>query len=357
MVKQNKQFKVLGIMSGTSLDGVDLCLCKFELHGNAWNFQLLEAETIPYSKTWIEKLKNIENDRADRLIQLHFEYGHYLGNLAQQFIGRTDHKVDLISSHGHTIFHQVEKGFTFQLGHGASIAASSNFPVASDFRSMDVALKGQGAPLVPFGDRLLFSEYDCCINLGGICNLSYEENGLRKAYDICPFNMVLNHLMQKEFNLPFDEDGRKSAEGAFNKTLFDHLNQFEYYQLNPPKSLGKEWVFKKVIPLLEKSELPIKDLLHTFSLHIVHQLNLAVKKINKNPSILITGGGVKNKFIIQKLQKENENIKIPELNLIDFKEAIIFSFLGLKRFLRQINTISSATGSTKDSCGGTIFYP
>jgi anhydro-N-acetylmuramic acid kinase len=145
----------LGIMSGTSLDGVDLALCRFKENKGIWKYDILDAFTIPYTSNWESKLRSAHRLNVQDFLLLHNEYGKYIGNLAKQFLEKKP-SPDIISSHGHTIFHQPDKGFTFQLGNGAAIAATANISTVSDFRSLDVALGGQGAPLVPVGDKLLF---------------------------------------------------------------------------------------------------------------------------------------------------------------------------------------------------------
>ncbi len=353
MNKQNKSHRVLGIMSGTSLDGLDFCLSDFYFQNNQWNFTIIEATTFNYSKQWETKLKEAENLSGEKLIQLHFEYGKYIGDKAREFIDQFQLKTDLIASHGHTIFHQIDKGFTFQLGHGASIAAASTLTTVSDFRSLDVALGGQGAPLVPFGEKALFPNHSIFMNFGGICNITFVEGDKISAFDICPFNMVLNFICQKEFNTYFDKGGKISQSGKLNSELLKKLNALNYYHQKPPKSLGKEWVYKEVIPLLNESNVSPTDQLFTFSQHIADQIHKAISSTKKE--VLITGGGAKNQFILDLLQAKKIKLQVPEEKIIDFKEALIFGFLGLKRFLNETNTLKSVTGSSKDNSGGTIF--
>ncbi|MBL4707392.1 MAG: anhydro-N-acetylmuramic acid kinase [Flavobacteriales bacterium] len=344
-------------MSGTSLDGIDLCLVNFKRVNKAWSFEILKAETIPYTKEWLYELKKAESCFGNKLIQLDFEYGKLLGETAVHFLEKHSIEADSIASHGHTIFHQIENGLTFQLGHGAALAAASNLLSISDFRSLDVALGGQGAPLVPYGDQELFSEFDCCINLGGIANLSFEKKGTRLAFDICACNMILNHLMREHFNKKFDQNGAISRQGNFNEFLFNQLNKLDYFQIDGPKSLGKEWIFQKIIPLFEKSNISIQDQLFTFSKHCAFQIGevLRINKIRSN--ILLTGGGSKNKFLLELIRQEGFEITLPKEQTIDFKEALIFAFLGLKRILKENNTLKSVTGASRNSCGGSVYLP
>ena len=341
MNQQNKSYKVLGIMSGTSLDGIDLCLAEFKQINSIWKY----------------KLRNIENEAAVELAQLDFEYGKLLGSHAKEFLAEHNQTANLIASHGHTIFHQIEKGFTYQLGHGAAIAAASDTLCINDFRSLDVALGGQGAPLVPFGDEHLFSSFEACVNLGGIANFSLNQNGTRIAYDICVCNMVLNYFTNKYFSIPYDKNGQISRTGNLIPALYDKLNALGFFNTKPPKSLGKEWVDETIIPLMEKESAPLADKLFTFTSHVAFQIARNLKSNGVSKNILFTGGGSKNIFLMKLLRKQGLEFSLPDEKTIDFKEALIFAFLGLNRHLGIPNTLKSVTGATKDSCGGCIYYP
>ena len=343
-------------MSGTSLDGVDFCLCEFKKTDNQWKYSILKAETQSYSTYWKKRLLEAEKCSGETLMQIDTEYGGFLGLQAKNFLQANKSSADFISSHGHTIFHQVDKQFTFQLGKGSSIAASSNLLTISDFRTLDVASGGQGAPLVPFGDKALFGNYDCCVNLGGISNLSYDIEGARVAYDVAPTNMVINYLVKKGYGKEFDNKGEISRSGNLNEALFNQLNQLDFYTTEGPKSLGKEWVFKFVIPVIDSYKIPLKDKLYTFTKHSAFQLARTLKSINITSNILITGGGTRNDFYMTNLKDHQIEYTIPSVELVDFKEALIFAFLGLKRFLGEINTLKSVTGASKDSCGGSISF-
>jgi len=342
-------------MSGTSFDGIDFCLADFQVNKNEWSYNILFSETIEYENNWKEKILTIEKAAGADLIKLHFEYGQYLGKLSYDLLKKYNQDADLVASHGHTIFHQIDKGFTFQLGNGASIAAASGITTVCDFRSLDVALGGEGAPLVPFGDALLFSEYDCCINLGGIANFSFQKEDARLAYDIAPANMVLNYLYKLEYQGEYDDRGLISKTGSFNKSLFSALNLNDYYAKHPPKSLGKEEVFEQIIPLINKSNVSIADKLYTYSKHLAFQIAECITKNGINGPILITGGGAKNDFLMTLLKEYNLDIIFLEETITDYKEALIFAFLGLNRFLKRNNTLKSVTGASKDSCSGSIF--
>lgn len=333
------------------MDGVDLALCRFEEKNDIWKYEILHAVTIPYSASWQLKLKSAHKLEAQDFLLLHNEYGNYIGNLAEHFLRKKPHPL-IISFHGHTIFHQPCKRLTFQLGNGAVIAATTNITTISDFRSLDVALGGQGAPLVPIGDELLFHEYNYCLNLGGIANISFNADKVRIAYDICPVNQVLNNLASKK-NRSYDKDGEIGALGKVNKVLLNSLNSLEYYSLKCPKSLSREWIENNIFPLLGNSGLSIEDQSATYYEHIAYQISKAVFSKGR---MIITGGGARNKFLIQKIIEILPcDIVQPDDRLIDFKEALIFAFLGVLRFIENVNCLCSVTGAKKDSIGGTIY--
>lgn len=339
-------------MSGTSLDGLDLAFCRFDYDGK-WSFQLIAAETVAYDAAMRNFLLTTYETSGEELAKRHVEYGHTLGKWAFAFLKKHNLQADYISSHGHTIFHQPSKGFTFQLGSGQAISAETNLPVIYDFRSKDVALGGQGAPLVPIGDRLLFSAYNYCLNLGGIANISFEENGRRIAYDICPCNLVLNYLAEKE-NLRYDKNGDHARSGKVNEELFHRLNEWSFYKKSFPKSLGREDIDREIIPLLEAAKLSTADLSATFCKHIAHQISQCSNK--ENTKMLITGGGAFHTYLVNEIRAASKNVEIviPETNIINFKEAIIFAFLGTLRVMNQINTLASVTGAREDSVGGVL---
>ncbi len=347
-----EDYLVIGLMSGTSLDGLDIALCSFHYQDNEWSFEILDTETRKYTDYWLKKLTSIHEAKAEELSELHFEYGHFLGEQVNSFIKKAAQKPDFIASHGHTIFHRPEKKHTLQIGDGNAIAAVTGLPVVFDFRSKDVALGGQGAPLAPIGDRLLFPGYDSCINLGGIANISFESNHQRIAFDICPVNQVLNSL-SNEMGKAFDNKGEMASQGNIDFDLLIALNEFNYYKSKPPKSLGKEWVDENIFPLLDLFSIPIKDKLRTFTEHIAAQITNTIDK--RHGKVLITGGGAYNDFLIERITANTScQIEIPNNELIEFKEAMVFAFLGVLRIRNEINCLSSVTGASCDSCSGTL---
>lgn len=342
----------IGLMSGTSLDGIDLVYVKFNTK-NYKDFKILALKTVAYTKNWKEKLKNAITYPKEKLIILDNAYGELLGKEINKFIEENKIKsVNFIASHGHTVFHQPEKGITLQIGNGQKIADITKQQVICDFRTQDVQLGGQGAPLVPIGDELLFADYKYCINLGGFANISFKKNGQRIAFDICPVNIVLNHYCNK-LGLDYDNNGELSYKGKINKKLLKELNSLPFYNKSSPKSLGLEWVKKNIFMLINSFELEIKDILRTFVEHSAYQTG---KLIKNNPSVLVTGGGSFNSFLMERIMYfANTKIELPNSELIEYKEALIFAFLGLLRSRNQINCLKSVTGATHNHCSGKIF--
>lgn len=351
----NRPFVVLGLMSGTSLDGLDIAACRFEWDHSLlkWNHQIISADTIPYNAQWQSRLQHATSISAVDFVQLHAEYGLYLGEQVNAFVNKHQLTVDAIASHGHTIFHEPHKHIHFQIGNGAYIAAKTGLVTVSDFRTQDIALGGQGAPLVPIGDQLLFSDVNACLNLGGFANISFDVDGNRMAFDVAPCNIVLNRLAQ-QFDMPYDEDGKLARSGSFIPAFFEALNQLEYYQLASPKSLGYEWVEKHIVPIIEQQAAPTVDVLHTFCVHVAHQLALSIPKGN---SVLATGGGVFNGFLLGQIKERVPGLIIPDVNTIQFKEALIFAFLGLLKLRGEINVLKSVTGSSINHCSGAVHSP
>lgn len=349
-------YKVIGIMSGTSIDGIDIAFCEFHLQNDKWEFEIIEATTYPYEDVWKNNLVLLYKKDPTQLNSDHKEYGHYTGQLVNRFLNYKTFKPDFIASHGHTIFHQPEKKITIQLGDGKVIAKTTGLPVVFDFRSMDVELGGQGAPLVPIGDKLLFSDYNFCLNLGGFSNISYDYDGKRIAFDICPVNFALNYLSGKA-GLAYDEDGKLASQGNVDMELLSDLNRLKFYTLPPPKSLGREWFEKEFQFILDKSSVRLEDKLRTLTEHIAQQVSNATGFL-QGGKILVTGGGARNSFLIESMRTINTNqVVVPHNDLVDFKEAMIFAFLGVLKWRNEINCLSSVTGAETDSSGGVIAYP
>ncbi|MEI6019696.1 MAG: anhydro-N-acetylmuramic acid kinase [Bacteroidota bacterium] len=346
--------KILGLMSGTSLDGLDIALCSFNRNNNGLNSEILHAETVPYDAHWKSSLSEAHTISAENYFALNAQYGAYLGEQINVFLSKHKQSVDAIASHGHTIFHQPHKGFSTQLGCGATIAAQTGIQTVCDFRSLDVALNGQGAPLVPIGDELLFADYEACLNIGGIANISLKQNGKRIAFDICEANMVLNFLAEK-LQLPYDENGRISAQGKIDNALLQQLNALSFYLEQGAKSLGREWFDQNIVPFIKISNLSVQDLLATFSEHVSQIIGNTLNHFHIT-KCLVTGGGAFNGHLIQGIRsKTNCEIILPTKQIINFKEALIFAFLGYLRLNQQVNTLATVTGASANSIGGAVY--
>ncbi|MEX0275240.1 MAG: anhydro-N-acetylmuramic acid kinase [Flavobacteriaceae bacterium] len=353
-----KVYKVIGLMSGTSLDGLDLAHCHLWEENGHWQFALEQTHSIDYSQQWHQRLQNAIYLKAEDLLQLHHAYGTWLWQCTKRFIKDRGLSVDFIASHGHTAHHRPELGLTFQLGSGQHIANETGITTICDFRANDVALGGQGAPLVPIGDRLLFSEYDFCLNLGGISNVSFERDGKRLAYDIGMANMPLNHLSQK-MGLPYDKDGDMARKGHLDTPLLQSLNALGYYKVLPPKSTGYEWFTQKVVPILNSCKSPLENQMHTLVHHNCEQISRAIPLQGK-VSLLVTCGGTLNSFFMEVLQEklgDNVQIVTPSQGLINFKEALVFALMGVLRMENKVNVLASVTGAQRDSSSGVVHLP
>ena len=353
-------FRVLGLMSGTSLDGVDLAMCRFRREGKKWNFRIESAVTVPYPEIWRRKLSEAHLLSAEDFIRLHIVYGRYLGSLVNSFLKeRGLRKPDAVASHGHTIFHQPSSDtpFTFQLGDGLALYAETGIPVVWDFRSLDVQLGGQGAPLVPIGDRLLFSNFSCCVNLGGIANISMERDRKRVAWDICFVNMVLNHLAA-ETGRKFDRNGDMARSGQVLAPLLKSLGKLHRKGSERP-SLGREDFERDLLPLLREGS--VQDRARTFTEYVAGQVAGAIGAA-RSGNVLLTGGGTHNLFLQERIRarvasgfpSRKFRIDAADDQLIDFKEALIFAFLGVLRLAGIPNALASVTGARRDSVSGQV---
>ncbi|MBO5803531.1 MAG: anhydro-N-acetylmuramic acid kinase [Bacteroidales bacterium] len=343
---------VIGLMSGTSLDGLDLCCVTFKYDEGKWEYQIVKAEDEPYPDDIKQKLANAQNMSAEEYALFHSDYGIYLGQRVKAFIDRNGLKPDLIASHGHTIFHQPGIRFTAQIGSGAGIAAETEVDCVCDFRTTDVALFGQGAPLVPIGDRTLFADYDYCLNMGGFSNISFNEGDVRSAYDISPVNYVMNHYT-RTIGLDYDKDGEMARSGKVCEELLERLDNLEFYSMKGPKSLGREWVENEVIPLIDSYNLSIEDKLCTFCEHVAVQIGSHIK----GGKVLLTGGGALNKYLVERMSARAPQCEyvVPDKLTINFKEALIFAFLGMLYICDMPNCLSSVTGAKFNCVGGALY--
>lgn len=343
-------------MSGTSLDGLDLAACTFR-HDKTWNYSIDYCKTAGYSRELVSALQCLDTSTALKYAQTDHDLGRLFGTEVIRFISETGFKPNYISSHGHTVFHQPKKHLTTQIGHPAAIAALTKTPTIADFRTADVHLNGQGAPLVPIGDLLLFSEYEYCLNLGGIANISIktQEDSIQ-AYDICIANMALNYVAQK-VGKSYDAEGELASSGTIDTNLLEALNQLPYLSLSAPKSIGKEWFDSEIKPLIEHhlAFSSTEDVLATLCEHIALQVSAQLPVYGR---LLVTGGGAKNDFLMNCLKARcNAQLILPETELIDYKEALIFAFLGALHVLGEDNILTAVTGSSSNHVGGCIYRP
>ena len=346
----SKQYKVLGLMSGTSLDGIDLAFITFN-YDKVWQYELGVCQTFAYQMKWLKELKELHLKSRDYINKIDIKYAEYLSQTIESFISNNKLDIDLICSHGHTILHEPKKGVTLQIGNGEIINKLLNIPVVSDFRSGDVALGGQGAPLVPIGDDLLFSNYDYCLNLGGFSNFSFKNNGLRQAYDICAVNIVLNEYANK-LGKEYDNEGQIAKIGSINNELLNELNDISYYQNLPPKSLGKEWLEKDFLPILKRYNDSVPNIMRTVVEHIAIQIADCIKL----GQCLVTGGGALNTFLMQRIAANSQaNFILGNKKLIEYKEALIFGLLGVLNREGEINCLASVTGAKRNSIVGKYF--
>jgi len=356
-------------MSGSSLDGLDIAFAEFVHNAGTWTYEIIAADCYEYNQEWKTRLQNATSLNALDYQVLHADYGHYTGKAVNRFIEENNlqYKVGLIASHGHTTFHVPEKKLTAQLGDGAAIAAETGLPVVSDLRALDVAFGGQGAPIVPIGEKLLLKDYDMYLNLGGIANISFNHPDKYIAYDMCPANRVLNMIAAKE-GKEYDAGGQMAALGNVHEPLLQKLNALSYYQQPFPKSLANSFGVDEVYPLIRSFGLTHFDELRTCVEHIVQQIQLAIgnrqsannsKLQTRNSKLLITGGGAFNTFLINRLSEELKSIDVevivPDENLVQYKEALIMAFIGVLRWRQEYNVLSSVTGAERDSIGGALW--
>jgi len=355
-------YRAIGLMSGSSLDGLDIVFAEFQENAGKWNYNIIQADCYSYPDDWISKLRNATSLSALDYQLLHTDYGHYLGQQVNKFIEQNtiQYQAALIASHGHTTFHLPSKKMTAQLGDGAAIAAETKLPVVTDLRALDIAFGGQGAPIVPIGEKLLFGEYDYFLNLGGIANISFKVDKYI-AFDICPANRVLN-MLAHDINMEYDENGKIAASGNINEDLLKRLNELDFYKRSYPKSLANDFGTDTVYPIIKKAALKGEDVLRTYVEHIVMQIKNAINnsKLRTHGSqLLVTGGGAFNNFLIERLKdhlKElNIEATIPDEQLVKFKEALIMALIGVLRWRQEYNVLSSVTGAARSSIGGALW--
>jgi anhydro-N-acetylmuramic acid kinase len=360
-------YRAIGLMSGSSLDGLDIAFAELEESRGTWNYEIKAATCYAYNDEWKQKLINAKDLNAHDYFLLHAAYGKYLATCVNKFIDENSlhHQVQLIASHGHTVFHEPQSGFTTQLGCGATLAALTGINVVNDLRIMDVALGGQGAPIVPAGEKLLFPGFDFYLNIGGIANISFQQGKNFVAFDICPANRVLNKLANKA-GKDFDEDGNIAAGGQIITSLLDKLNALDYYKLSGPKSLSNNFGTDVAYPIIESFNITIPNALRTYTEHIAYQIQQSVQDLVPNKDIeegvfklLVTGGGAFNTFLIERIKENltplNIEVIIPENNIVLYKEALIMALLGILRWREENTVMASVTGASRSSIGGAVW--
>ena len=362
-------YRTIGLMSGSSLDGIDIVFAEFQENGGKWSYGILNAGCYPYPEEWITRLKNSISLNALDYQLLHVDYGHYLGQQVNKFIEENalQYKVALIASHGHTSFHIPGKKMTAQLGDGAAIAAGTQLPVVSDLRALDVAFGGQGAPIVPVGEKLLLGNYYFFLNLGGIANISINTDQYI-AFDICAANRVLN-MLANDAGKEYDKDGGMARQGKVDNDLLEKLNQLDYYRQPYPKSLANDFGTDTAYPIIKKESIPTNDALRTYTEHIAVQIKQAIadsrlpaviqSEAKDRSRLLATGGGAFNIFLMEKLKEQlkqlNIDVIVPDEKLVNYKEALIMAFIGVLRWREEYNVLASVTGAKRGSIGGALW--
>jgi anhydro-N-acetylmuramic acid kinase len=347
-------YRVTGLMSGSSMDGVDLACCDLVREGESWRYKILAAQTFPYETELRSKLEQACHWNLEDIHKLDRDLGIFYSRLLNRFHKKEKLKPDYIASHGHTILHDPGRGITLQAGNGMIMAGRTGITVINDFRKEDVAQGGQGAPLVPLGDKLLFSGYDGCLNLGGFANISYDNpGGLRMAYDLCPANMALNWVAALK-GKAYDRNGIMGRHGVIREDILEQMNQLDFYRITGPKSLGREWFLEQFMPILKQSRYPVEDLMSTLQEHLAEQISRGINEAGIG-SLLVTGGGALNGSLIERIKMHTRAfLEIPEDSLVHYKEALIFALLGILKIRGEINCLSSVTGGRKDLSAGTI---
>lgn len=350
-------------MSGSSLDGLDIAFIQFEEQSRKWQFEILEAECFPFEGDWADRLRDATSLSARDHALLDADLGHYIGREVNRFIDKygLHYKAALVASHGHTSFH-IPPRVTVQIGSGAAIAAETGLPVVSDLRAVDVALGGQGAPIVPIGEKLLWKDVPMFLNIGGIANISINTGSAYLAYDICPANRVLN-MLASTIGKAYDENGAMAEAGVVIDTLFEELNALDYYARPYPKSLANEYGTDVVYPRLEVGGRRLEDVMRTYVEHIAYQVYRAVEphahELGDSPSIMITGGGAFNRFLVDRIRHMLEPLRVevdvPDEKIVKYKEALIMGLLGVLRWRDEPTTLASVTGARRDSVGGAVW--
>lgn len=362
------KYKVIGLMSGSSLDGLDIAFATYEtLESGMITYDLHISETIEFTEKWQSRLLHLTTADALNFAKTNTYFGHYMGELVNNFINKYQIKPDFIASHGHTIFHYPENRITVQIGDGAALAAITNCTVINNFRTHDIAINGEGTPLAPIADKYLFSGYDFYLNIGGIANISCEANGRFVAFDIGAANQIFNPLANLK-GLPYDDNGDIARSGMVNLELLAAVNENPFFAADYPKSLDNTWVKRQILPLYLMEEDSIENRLNTACEQLAQQTAAAIQQIIKQEKlpqkevfkIFVTGGGAFNGYLMERTEAVcNEffptKIILPKREIIEFKEALLIGLLGVLRYENRVNVLSSVTGAKRDTVGGAIW--
>ena len=356
-MEKTGSFQILGLMSGSSLDGLDLAHCHFEKSGQSWKGEILKAHTFPFPEKLESQLRTIRQTSFADAAETEAVFVRFCAESIGRFISKFNLEPMAIASHGHTVFHKPAGRYTLQIGNGGLLSGMLNRTVVSDFRTLDVGNGGQGAPLVPGAEHFLFSDFDVCLNLGGIANVSFPAENDLPAFDIVPCNQLLN-LAASWCGLPYDKDGFLADKGVTIPELLHALDQITYYRQKPPKSLGNEDVFSTWIPLMMPYRHRPEDVSHTLCLHIASRIANEIKSVKAGGKLLVTGGGAFHNFFMACLRSEvgsNWHIPLPSAEMIGHKEAYCFAFLGLLRLLEEKNVFRAHTGAKQDLVSGAVY--
>jgi anhydro-N-acetylmuramic acid kinase len=358
-------------MSGSSLDGLDIAYCRFDISKDekqqlkVHDWQLLAAETIAFSEKWQLRLSQLPQQSALVFAKTHTYFGHYLGDMVNDFIQRHQIAPHFIASHGHTIFHDPMGRMTSQIGDGSAMAAITGYPVINGFRNQDIAINGEGAPVAPIVDKYLLAGHDFYLNLGGIANLTCILPSKIIAFDTCPANQLLN-VLANQLGLEYDDRGQIAASGEVLEPLLQQLNQADFYQKPYPKSLDNAWSGQAILSQIENDPTAIPNQLCTLVEHIAYQIAFAIRQVidkegftKEKYSLLATGGGALNDYLIERLKVHchafaNIEVVLPSMDIIQFKEAVLMAWMGLMRLENVPNVMKSVTGAKRDSINGAI---
>ena len=358
-------YRAIGVMSGTALGGLDIVFAELQEAAGSWKYTIGAADRYPYSSDWKEKIRKATSLSSVDYLSLHTAYGHYIGKEVRRFIAEhaLDYQVQLVVSHGHASFHLPEQRLTAQLGAGSAIAAETGINVVSDLRAMDMALGGNGAPIVPMGEKLLFGEYQCFLNIGSIVNIACHTPEEVISFDICPANKVLN-MLAAQAGETYDPGGKMAATGEVKQPLLQILNELEYYSMPYPKYLSIDFATDVIFPLLKGHN--TNDAMRTYVEHVAVQTVNALVQLypeaatgTLRPKLLVTGGGANNTFLVNRILGLAEAMQIeviiPDQNIINFKEALVMALIGILRWREENNVLAAITGAERDSIGGAVW--